>query len=137
MSYNRDEPLPGARRRSWLIFVPAAIVAVLAVAWSGLWFYAAARAQTAMAGWLDREARLGRIYTCGAHSVGGFPFRIEVRCDNASAELRALQPPVLASKKPISCRRSVRPTGCPAPGRFQRPQEQFHHGRRVSVRPSA
>ena len=94
MSYNRVEPLPSSRRRSWLIFVPAAIVALLAVAWSGLWFYAAARAQTAMAGWLDREARLGRIYTCGAHSVGGFPFRIEVRCDNASAELRALQPPL-------------------------------------------
>lgn len=92
MSYDRIAPPP--RRRSWLIFVPAAIVAVLAVAWSGLWFYAAARAQTAMAGWLDREARLGRVYACGAHSVGGFPFRIEVRCDNASAELRALQPPL-------------------------------------------
>lgn len=91
MSYDRVAP---PKRRSWLIFVPTAIVLVLAVAWSGLWFYAAARAQTAMAGWLDREARLGRVYTCGAHSVGGFPFRIEVRCDDASAELRALQPPL-------------------------------------------
>jgi hypothetical protein len=99
MSYDRMDPLPKARRRSWLIVVPAAILLVLAVGWSGLWFYAAARAQTAMAGWLDREARLGRVYTCGSHSVGGFPFRIEVRCDNAAAELRALQPP-LAIKSP-------------------------------------
>jgi hypothetical protein len=94
MSYDRIEPLPKARRRSWMIVIPTAIVAVVAVVWSGLWFYAAARAQTAMAGWLDREARLGRIYTCGSHSVGGFPFRIEVRCGDAGAELRALQPPL-------------------------------------------
>ena len=32
------------RRRRWPIFLPFALVVVLAVAWSGLWFYAASRA---------------------------------------------------------------------------------------------
>ena len=85
---------PPSRRRSWLIVVPAALLLAIALVWCGVWFYAASRTQTAMTGWLDREARLGRIYTCGSHAVGGFPFRIEVRCDNAAAELRALQPPL-------------------------------------------
>ncbi|NWG26454.1 MAG: DUF2125 domain-containing protein [Pseudorhodoplanes sp.] len=93
MPYDRAVQ-PPSRRRSWLIAVPAALLLAIALAWCGVWFYAASRAQTAMTGWLDREARAGRIYTCGSHTVGGFPFRIEVRCDKAAAELRALQPPL-------------------------------------------
>ena len=44
--------------------------------------------------WLDREARLGRTWTCPNREIGGFPFRIEVNCDLASALLRSNEPPV-------------------------------------------
>jgi hypothetical protein len=76
-----------ATRRLWL-FVPFALLVALAVIWTGLWFYAASRAETALAGWRDREAKSGRTYECGTQSIGGFPFRIEVGCTKPSAEIR-------------------------------------------------
>lgn len=78
---------PATRRRLWL-FVPFALLIALAVIWTGLWFYAASRAETAIAGWRAREAKSGRTYECGTQSISGFPFRIEVRCTEPVAELR-------------------------------------------------
>ena len=78
---------PATRRRLWL-FVPFALLVALAVIWTGLWFYAASRAEAAIAGWRAREAKSGRSYECGAQSISGFPFRIEVRCTEPVAELR-------------------------------------------------
>lgn len=78
---------PATRRRLWL-FVPFALLVALAVIWSGLWFYAASRAETAIAGWRAREAKSGRSYECATQSISGFPFRIEVRCTAPVAELR-------------------------------------------------
>ncbi|MBI4274446.1 MAG: DUF2125 domain-containing protein [Rhizobiales bacterium] len=51
-------------------------------------------AEKRIAAWLAREASLGRVYTCGSQSLGGYPFRIEVRCRDAHAELQNLQPPL-------------------------------------------
>jgi hypothetical protein len=81
------EQRPATRRRLWL-FVPFALLVALAVIWTGLWFYAASRAETAIAGWRAREAKSGRNYECGTQSISGFPFRIEVRCTEPIAELR-------------------------------------------------
>jgi len=78
---------PAKRRRLWL-FVPFVLLIALAVIWTGLWFYAASRAETAIAGWRAREAKSGRTYECGTQSISGFPFRIEVRCTEPVAELR-------------------------------------------------
>ena len=79
---------PRTRRRLWPIFVPITLVVALAVIWTGIWFYAAAAAETAIDGWRAREARSGRTYECGTQTIGGYPFRIEVRCSNPNAELR-------------------------------------------------
>src|SRR5262249_18950838 len=46
----------------------------------------------AIEGWRAREAKSGRVYTCGSQDVGGYPFRIEVSCDGASAVFRTNQP---------------------------------------------
>jgi hypothetical protein len=80
------------RRRSarWLYLTLAVIIVV--GGWVAFWFYAADRANQAIAGWLEREARVGRVYSCGSQSLGGFPFRIEVRCTQAGVELRQMQP---------------------------------------------
>jgi hypothetical protein len=79
---------PAKRRRLWPVFVPVALLVVLAVGWTGLWFYAAGRAENAIAGWRAREAKSGRTYECASESIGGYPFRIEVRCTKPRAELR-------------------------------------------------
>lgn len=62
--------------------------------WSYLWYYATGKAEVAIDGWRAREAKAGRIYTCGSQSIGGYPFRIEVTCDQAAAVFRSNQPPV-------------------------------------------
>src|SRR4051812_32947991 len=68
------------RRRLWPVLVPFVAVIVLAVAWMGFWFSASSVAESAIAGWRERESRSGRDYACSQQTVGGFPFRIEVRC---------------------------------------------------------
>jgi hypothetical protein len=65
--------------------------------WCAFWFYAAERARDTIAGWIEREARGGRIYACGSQALGGFPFRIEFRCNQATAEFAKARPPVALS----------------------------------------
>src|ERR1700758_5384365 len=69
-----------SRPRIWPVLVPLAALAGLAILWVSLWFYAAGKAQTTIAGWREREARVGRTYACATETIGGFPFRIDARC---------------------------------------------------------
>ena len=72
------------RRYTIVLFIVFALIA----GWAWAWKYAAAQAQAAIEGWRVREAKAGRVYSCGAQSVSGFPFRIELGCQRASAQLR-------------------------------------------------
>lgn len=82
------------RRGKSLIWMPLALLLAAAAAWSGLWFYAAQRAETTVAAWIEREGKAGRVYACASRAVSGFPFRIEMRCRQPSAELRVRSEPV-------------------------------------------
>jgi hypothetical protein len=90
-AYRMTSPAAG-RPRSWPWLVPLLILVIVAGAWSAFWFYAADKAQDTIAGWLARESKAGRVYACGQQSIGGFPFRIEVRCSDVRAEFRAMDP---------------------------------------------
>ena len=85
MSHAVDSPV---RRRRWPLFLPFVLVVLLAVAWTAVWFYAAARAQEEIAALRGREAKAGRTQDCASQSIAGYPFRIEVRCGGASFELK-------------------------------------------------
>lgn len=89
------------RRRSFGWLIPSLILVILAAGWCAFWFYAAERAKEMIAGWIEREQRSGRIYTCANQSLGGFPFRIEFRCDKAGAELPKARPPLALSASGI------------------------------------
>lgn len=78
------------RRYTILLFIVFALVA----GWTGFWKFSAGRAQETIDGWRAREAKAGRIYNCASQTVGGFPFRIEVNCEDASALFRSNQPPL-------------------------------------------
>src|SRR5262245_52664250 len=82
------------RRRLWPVFVPLLLTVALAIVWTGLWFLAARKAETTIAGWREREAAVGRVYTCGKQVISGFPFRIEVRCVDPTIELPNQNPPI-------------------------------------------
>jgi len=88
------KPGAGPARRPWRpLLALVAIVIVLALGWVWLWYYAASVADRTLAGWVDREAAAGRIYSCGSQSISGFPFRIAARCADAAAEIKSNQPP--------------------------------------------
>ena len=79
---------PAPRRRPlWRLFIMPALLVVAAAAWSGFWFYAASEVGVRADAWRAQEAKAGRVYDCGKRSVAGFPFRLEVRCDDASVSL--------------------------------------------------
>jgi hypothetical protein len=79
---------PAPRRRSrWPIFAGPVLVLILAIAWSAFWFYAASQVWVQADAWRAQEAKAGRVYDCGSRSVAGYPFRLEVRCEDASVTL--------------------------------------------------
>jgi hypothetical protein len=79
---------PAPRRRPlWRLFILPALLVVAAIAWSAFWFYAASEVGVRADAWRAREAQSGRVYDCGKRSVAGYPFRLEVRCEDASVTL--------------------------------------------------
>jgi hypothetical protein len=99
MTYH--DALAPRSRRPWLIALPLAITIALGVAWSALWFYARGEAEVRLADWQAQQAKGGRSFTCGTQTIGGFPFRIEVTCTDASVTLSDAQPPVALKLKQI------------------------------------
>lgn len=74
--------------RRWWLWLPFVLLLLLAAGWTGAWFYAASLAEKKIEDWRAREAQRGRIYACGSQTIGGYPFRLEVRCVEPKAELR-------------------------------------------------
>src|ERR1043166_2291509 len=89
------------RRGRWIIAAPLMVVLALAGAWSGVWYYAAGRTRALVDDWRAEQAKAGRVFTCGSEAIGGYPFRIEVRCGDAGAELKDTQPPVALKLRQI------------------------------------
>src|SRR5450830_2165200 len=90
-----------ARRRSWRYISLLILVAALFGGWSWFWTFAAGKAEATIEGWRAREAKAGRVYACGAQSIGGYPFRFEMNCDQASALFGSNQPPLEIKSKGI------------------------------------
>ncbi len=91
---DNPESLQSRRRTGLRYTILLFIVFALIAGWTGFWKFAAGKAQETIDGWRARESKSGRIYNCASQSVGGFPFRIEVNCDDASALFRSNQPPL-------------------------------------------
>jgi hypothetical protein len=94
------------RRRRWP-WVVVGLVILLAVLWVVAWNYAAAKVDSTIAGWREREAKVGRIYACASQTIGGFPFNINVECADPSAEFRNVQSPAVLKWKDLHVTASV------------------------------
>jgi hypothetical protein len=88
------ESLQSRRGTRWRYIILLFVVLAVVVGWTGFWKFAADKAQHTIDGWRAREAKSGRIYSCGSQDLGGFPFRIEVTCGQASALFRSNEPPL-------------------------------------------
>src|ERR1700733_15793537 len=81
-------PSDNPRRRSrWPLFAIPILLLIAAAAWSAFWFFAVSQAEVKADAWRAQEANSGRSYDCAKQSMSGFPFRLEVRCDNAHVTL--------------------------------------------------
>lgn len=83
----QDALNPPRKRTRWPLFVMPGLLVILAIGWTGFWFYASSQVGAQFDRWRTREAQSGRVYDCGKLSVGGYPFRFEVRCVDASVDL--------------------------------------------------
>jgi hypothetical protein len=75
------------RRPLWRLFIAPVLLLIAAIAWSAFWFYAASQVDVQADAWRTREAKSGRVFDCARRSVAGYPFRLEIRCDDASVSL--------------------------------------------------
>lgn len=99
------------RSRRWPIYLTLTLAVAAALAWACLWYYAAALADRTLAGWVEREAAAGRVYSCGSQSIGGFPLNIQARCTDASIQINTVQPPYSVQTKAVAFKAEVwRPT---------------------------
>jgi hypothetical protein len=92
------------RRWPWILIILLLIVGGL---WTALWNYAAAKVETTIAGWREREAKVGRVYACAEQTIGGFPFQIDVKCSDPSAEFRTTRPATALKWKDLHVTASV------------------------------
>jgi hypothetical protein len=92
------------RRSRWPLYAMPVLVLVLAIGWSGFWFYASSKVDGALDGWRAREAKSGRVYDCTNRSVAGFPFRLEVHCSGASVALISQTAEQAATRTPVTVR---------------------------------
>ena len=75
------------RRPLWRLFIVPVLLVIAAAAWSGFWFFAASQVGVQADAWRAQEAKSGRNYDCAKRTVGGYPFRLEIRCEDASVSL--------------------------------------------------
>ncbi len=81
--WGQERPMSGstaARPRRLRLFLPFALLMILALGWTGLWFYGRHRIGLELDNFFARQASLGRIWRCPDRTIGGYPFRIEVAC---------------------------------------------------------
>lgn len=82
-------PEPARRRAPSRLFLPAIALGVAFAGLSAFWLWASWRVGSEIDVWLAAEKAHGRAWTCPNRTVGGYPFRIEVTCDDPTFAGRA------------------------------------------------
>jgi len=85
---------PSSAQKSFhirLVVMPLALVALLAAGWSAFWFQQINKFEARLDQLIEREASLGKQWTCADRKIGGFPFRVELVCGATSLALKDLK----------------------------------------------
>ncbi len=90
-----SSPPPVRRSARLRIFMPTLGLLLVMAGVAVVWAFLSWRAAEELDAWLQREADLGRSWSCPDRAIAGFPFRIEVTCTNPTftgiAEGRTVQ----------------------------------------------
>lgn len=89
MILEETSPQEEKKRPSRLgLYLPFGALCLLVAGWCAFWFFTAEAANRVIDGALIRESSRGRDWTCPNRQLGGFPFRIEIRCDAPRVALK-------------------------------------------------
>ena len=69
-------------RAYYLVVIPATVILMIVAGWSVFWYFMSRQAAAAVTKWAAHEAQLGRNWTCPNQKIQGFPFTVEISCDN-------------------------------------------------------
>lgn len=72
--------MPNATPRPWRMFLPLAIVLILALLWTVYWFVASSIARDRFGVERARLAEQGLVLSCTQEGWGGYPFHLEFSC---------------------------------------------------------
>ena len=86
------EPKPPSRPH-WLLFLPFAVHRRIGRGVERPVVFRGERTEAVVSAWIEQEASAGRVYACASRTIGGYPFRIELRCTEPVMELTSLQRP--------------------------------------------
>jgi hypothetical protein len=75
-----------ARSRRIGLYGPFVFLLLIVVGWTALWLYGRHRVGLELDNFFARQAAGGRQWACPDRSIGGYPFRIEVRCTRPTFE---------------------------------------------------
>ncbi len=81
-----DAPLPDQKPSRKLLYIPFILFGIIAVLWSGGWFFAKGRAEEGMDRFFAQQKLAGRIFACPDRQISGFPFRFAVFCGKPAYE---------------------------------------------------
>jgi hypothetical protein len=81
------EALPPPRRRRRLgLYLPFGLLLLLAAGWSVGWLVIRSHVTAGLDEWIASEAAAGRRWSCADRAVGGYPFRIEIKCSEFTVD---------------------------------------------------
>lgn len=69
------------------VLVPVLLFVLIAGGWTAFWHFSGTRAEELVDRAIAREAERGRVLACGERYRGGYPFRMEITCRNASIDM--------------------------------------------------
>jgi hypothetical protein len=70
------------------LFLPLVLLIAVFAGWSAFWFYAAREAERQLDGFIASQARAGTTIGCAERTIGGYPFRLELRCGATALTVR-------------------------------------------------
>lgn len=84
MSTDDVEPASETRRsrRGFLLWGAVAALVIFAAVWTVFWFGASREASARIDSWLEKEAAFGRLWSCPARRIEGFPLKLRAVCDD-------------------------------------------------------